>query len=133
MYYDAGGMVQRESSSPLKEILMMISTNHYEILTRLLDSVSEQTEAALPEMDHKPLPWETYMQATCECLDWRGSVCNKERRHAEDELGETLYVKFPYYTRQALVAAHMLFEKGLITPNELETKMKEVRKRLEKV
>jgi hypothetical protein len=113
--------------------LLMISTNHYEILTRLLDSAGEQTEATLPEMDHTPLSWETYMQATCECLDLHGSVCNKERRHAEDELGETLYAKVPYYTRQALVAAHMLFDKSILTPNELEAKMQEVRKRLEKV
>ena len=57
-------------------------------------------------------------------------------RTSEDkahELGETLYAEFPYYTRQALVAAHMLFDKGLITPKELEAKMKEVRKRLEQV
>ena len=30
------------------------------------------------------------MQATCECLSWRGALDNLERRHAEDELGETV-------------------------------------------
>src|SRR5579864_9437645 len=111
----------------------MISTKRYDLLMHLLDDSSIQREITLPEMDHQPFPWETYMQATCECLDWRGSLCNKERRAAEDELGETLYSEFPDYTRQALVAAHMLFDKGLITTDELEAKMKEVQKRLEKV
>ncbi|EFH89295.1 SH3-like domain-containing protein [Ktedonobacter racemifer] len=111
----------------------MISTKRYDLLMHLLDDNSIQRETTLPEMDHKPLPWETYMQATCECLDWRGSWCNKDRRAAEDELGETLYSKFPHYAHQALVAAHVLLDKGLITVDELNNKMQEIQARLERV
>jgi hypothetical protein len=111
----------------------MISTKRYDLLMHLLDDNSIQREITLPEMDHKPFPWETYIQATCDCLDWRGSWCNKDRRAAEDELGETLYAEFPHYTQQALVAAHVLLDKGLITTDELNNKMKEVQARLERV
>jgi hypothetical protein len=72
------------------------------------------------------------MQATCECLSWRGSLDNLERRHAEDELGETLYAEFPVHTRSALVVTHSLLDQGVITEDELQTKMAEVRARLER-
>jgi hypothetical protein len=72
------------------------------------------------------------MQATCECLSWRGSLDNLERRQAEDALGETLYADFPVHTRSALVVRHWLLERGLITEGELERKMAEVRARLER-
>lgn len=70
------------------------------------------------------------MQATCKCLSWRGSLGNLERRHAEDELGETVYARFPAQARSALVTAHSLLDKGIITEAELQAKMAEVRTRL---
>jgi len=68
------------------------------------------------------------MQATCECLSWRGSLDNLERRQAEDALGES----FPVHTRSAVVVRHWLLDQGLITEDELQTKMVEVRARLER-
>lgn len=111
----------------------MTSPNRYDVLMHTFDHIDAQAETALLDMDCNPAPWESSMQATCECLSWRGSWSNKDRRHAEDELGETLYAEFPPYTRQALVAAHALLDKGFITQEELSFKMKEVRERLEKV
>src|ERR1700738_4625128 len=54
----------------------------------LLDALgpSARRETGLPELDHAPDPWESSMQATCECLSWRGTLDNLERRHAEDAL-----------------------------------------------
>jgi hypothetical protein len=82
--------------------------------------------------DGTPSPWESSMQATCECLSWRGSLDNLERRQAEDALGETLYAEFPVHTRSVLVVRHWLLDQGLITEDELQTKMAEVRARLER-
>ncbi len=111
----------------------MSSSNRYDVLMRMLEHVDTQPETALPDMDHEPAPWESRMHSTCECLSWRGSWSNEDSRPAEDELGKTIYAEFPHYARQALVAAHTLLDKGLITQDELESKMKEVRERLEKV
>ncbi len=111
----------------------MSSSNRYDVLMHMLDHIDAQAETALPDMDREPARWESSTQATCECLSWRGSWSNKDRRQAEDELGKTIYAEFPHYARQALVAAHTLLDKGLITQDELESKMKEVRERLEKV
>ncbi|MFX0581218.1 ScnB [Nocardia nepalensis] len=100
----------------------------YEVLLHTLDPESRR-ERALPELDRKPDPWESSMQATCECLSWRGTLDNLDRRHAEDELGETIYRDFPVRTRSVVVTAHTLMDRGLIIPEELRARMDAVRAR----
>lgn len=109
----------------------MTSTPRYQILLATLDPDSSR-ERSLPELDGKPAPWESSMQATCECLSWRGSLDNLERRHAEDELGESVYVDFPVRARSAIVTAHTLLDRGVITEDELRAKMRAVRERFER-
>ena len=55
------------------------------------------------------------MQATCECLSWRGTLDNLQRRNAEDALGETTYRDFPVHARSVVVTAHELMERGAFT------------------
>jgi hypothetical protein len=81
--------------------------------------------------DWTPAPWQANVQATCECLSWRGTLDNLERRHAEDTLGETTYADFPIHARAAVVTTHWLLERGEISEHELETKMNQVRARFE--
>jgi hypothetical protein len=103
----------------------MTMGRNYPVLMATLRSA----DAAPPEPDHTPAPWEANVQATCECLSWRGTLDNLERRHAEDRLGETTYADFPLHTRAVVVAAHSLLERGELTEHEIETKMNEVRAR----
>lgn len=100
----------------------------YEMLLETLRHAGPPAEA----LSDKPAPWESSVQATCECLSWRGCLNNLDRRHAEDRLGETLYADFPVHTRSALVAAHSLMDMGVISEDELRAKMSEVRARLER-
>jgi hypothetical protein len=101
----------------------------------LLDTLDPDTrrEASLPELEHVRDPWESRMQATCECLSLRGALDNLERRHAEDTLGETVYHDFPVHARSAVVTAHELIERGVITEEELRAQMDAVRARLNRV
>ena len=101
------------------------------ILQGILSRVDEPASAALPALEHTPDPWESWMQATCECLSWRGALDNIERRHAEDRLGTTLYGQFPVRSRPAVVVAHLLLEKSVVSESELQAKMNQVRSRLE--
>ena len=101
------------------------------ILQGLLSQVDEPASAALPALEHTPDPWESSMQATCECLSWRGTLDNLERRHAEDRLGTSLYRDFPVRSRPAVAVAHSLMDKGVISESELQAKMSQVRSRLE--
>jgi hypothetical protein len=106
----------------------MNAGKHYPVLMGTLRSA----EPAPPESDRAPAPWEANMHATCECLSWRGTLHNLERRHAEDTLGETIYAAFPVHTRAAVVTAHALLERGEISEHELETKMNDVRARFQR-
>ncbi|TJZ76391.1 nitrile hydratase subunit beta [Rhodococcus oryzae] len=103
----------------------------YRVLFDTLEPGSRR-ESSLPDLDGKPAPWESSMQATCECLSWRGALDNLERREAEDELGETIYLDFPVRARSAVVTAHALLDLGIIDQEELRSKMEAVRERFER-
>ena len=105
-----------------------MSSPPYEVLLDTLGPESRR-EKAVPELERTPDPWESSMQATCECLSWRGALDNLERRHAEDELGETTYLDFPVYARSSVVTAHTLMERGAFRPEELRSRMEAVRER----
>ena len=105
-----------------------IDDKPYGVLREMLDPDSRR-ESTLPELDRKPDPWESAMQATCECLSWRGTLDNLERRHAEDLLGETTYHDFPVHARSVVVTAHELMERGAFTAEELQARMSMVRER----
>jgi hypothetical protein len=101
------------------------------VLLGILDRVDQRSEPDLLATEHQPDPWENSMQATCECLSWRETLDNLERRHAEDRLGESVYRQFPVRSRSAVVVAHELMGKGVISEDELQAKMNDVRARLE--
>jgi hypothetical protein len=103
----------------------------YRVLLDTSAALHTEPPQTLPGMERSRSPWESSMQATCECLSWRGVLDNLERRKAEDDLGSSLYQQFPVYTHPALVAAHALLDRGLIGEDELSRKMREVRSRLE--
>jgi hypothetical protein len=107
--------------------MTMSGINHYAVLMATLRSA----DPAPPEPDRAPAPWEAKVQATCECLSWRGALDNLERRQAEDTLGETTYADFPADTRAAVVTAHSLLVRGVISEHELETRMNQVRARFQ--
>ncbi|WP_019925636.1 nitrile hydratase subunit beta [Nocardia sp. BMG111209] len=106
-------------------------TGPYRVLLDASAGLAGEPPQTLPGMERHRAPWESSMQATCECLSWRGALDNLERRRAEDVLGASLYREFPVHTHPALVAAHTLLDKGLIAEEELSRKMREVRARLE--
>ena len=79
--------------------------------------------------EHDLEPWEKRCHATLECLNWREVMSMEEKRRAIEDLGETLYVGDTYYEKWALAVATRLMDKGLITQDELASKMDEVRAR----
>jgi len=103
-----------------------------EAVVGLVGGVEQRTEgSSLPELDRTPSPWESRMQATCECLSWRGTLDNLERRKEEDRLGESVYAGYPVHARSALTVTHSLITKNILDPQEIKAKMNAVRARLE--
>ena len=83
--------------------------------------------------DHELAPWEKRTHATLECLYWRGTMSMEEKRAAIEDLGATIYVGLTYYQKWITGAARRLLAKGLITQDELDAKIAEVRARFEAV
>jgi hypothetical protein len=76
-------------------------------------------------------PWKVSLYATCECLSAGEALSSLERRYAEDRLGETLYSGTPAPEQQLLALAHIMLSRGLLAQEDLATRMKAVRLRLE--
>lgn len=76
--------------------------------------------------EHELAPWEKRCHATLEVMNWRRVMSQEEKRRAIEDLGAVTYT---YYEKWALAAANRLMDKGLITQDELASKMDEVRAR----
>ncbi|MFD0361992.1 hypothetical protein ACFQZZ_11115 [Nocardia sp. GCM10030253] len=108
-----------------------ISNELFAALRHVLHDVGGQPDVPIEYKEKDEEPWEMNTYVTCECLGWRGMWNSEERRRAENDLGATLYFGLPYYARWATVAAKVMINKGLITPDELSAKLDEVRARME--
>lgn len=78
-------------------------------------------------------PWKIPLYATCECLSDTGVLDSLDRRHAEDELAETVYTEIPNPERQLLALVHTMLSRGLVAEEDLASRMRVVRSRLEAV
>jgi hypothetical protein len=76
-------------------------------------------------------PWKVSLYATCECLAAGAALPALERRHAEDQLGETVYRRTPAPEQQLLAVAHIMLSRGLLSEDDLARRMNAVRSRLE--
>lgn len=76
-------------------------------------------------------PWKVSLYATCECLAAGAALPALERRHAEDQLGETVYRETPGPEQQLLALAHTMLSRGLLSEEDLARRMNTVRSRLE--
>ncbi len=76
-------------------------------------------------------PWKFPLAGTFEALSESGALPSLERRHAEDELGDSLYKDVPPPESYLLTLAHTMIERGLLAEGELQQKMQTVRSRLE--
>jgi hypothetical protein len=76
-------------------------------------------------------PWKVSLYATCECLALGEALPSLERRHAEDQLGETVDSGTPAPEQQLLALAHIMLSRELLCEEDLARRMKAVRSRLE--
>ncbi len=78
-------------------------------------------------------PWKSSLSATCDCLAASGALPTLDRRNAEDELVQTVYNDVPAPERQLLALVHTMVSRGMVDENDLASRMRVVRSRLEEV
>jgi thiocyanate hydrolase subunit beta len=125
--------IRAHSPATHKEADLPLTQSQFDTqaILHVVHDVGGQPDGPLDKSLHKIALWEKRTHATSECLAWRGVWVSEERRRRENDLGEVIYYGTPYYARWLLAATKMLLDKGLITPDELMTKIAEVRCREE--
>lgn len=78
-------------------------------------------------------PWEKLSIVLGNALGTRGAklICTDETRRSREELGVQLYNESSYFERGTLALVALLLEKGVVTRQELDTRMAAIAKRIE--
>jgi hypothetical protein len=77
-------------------------------------------------MDHELLPWEKRCHALADVLDYHKILNTEEKRRGVEALGSEMIGRLSYYERWIVAFANILFQKQILTPEELALKMDEV-------
>ena len=85
----------------------------------------------IERVEHQYLPWEKRCHALANLLDIHKIINTEEKRRGIEELGSEAVGKLTYYERWILAFSHILFQKQILTPDELARKMDEVTARAE--
>jgi len=72
------------------------------------------------------LPWEKRIHALLEILDFHKIVNTEEKRRGIENLGTEMAGKLSYYERWVVSGANILLQKGILTPDDIAKKTKEV-------
>lgn len=79
--------------------------------------------------EHAMLPWEKFCHALLDVLDYHKIINTEEKRRGTENLGSEMVGKLTYYERWIVSAANCLLQKGIVSPNEIADKTKEVSNR----
>lgn len=80
----------------------------------------------LVRVEHELEPWEKRCHALADVLDFHKIINTEEKRRGVEALGSEIIGKLTYYERWAVTFANLLFQKAILTPDELARKMDEV-------
>jgi hypothetical protein len=93
---------------------------------RLPNDIGGLPADRIDRQDHELQPWEKRCHALADVLDFHKILNTEEKRRGVEALGAELIGKLSYYERWALAFANILFQKQVLTPEELAIKMDEV-------
>ena len=79
--------------------------------------------------EHELAPWEKRCHALANVLDIHKIISTEEKRRGVESLGAEVDGQLTYYERWIAAFALLLFQKQLISPEELALKMGEVKAR----
>ena len=96
---------------------------------RLPNDLGGLPGAPIARVDHELEPWEKRCHALADVLDFHKIINTEEKRREVEALGSELIGNLTYYERWIVAFANILFEKELLIPSELATKMQEVEAR----
>ena len=99
---------------------------------RLPNDIGGLPADRIDHTDHELQPWEKRCHALADVLDFHKIINAEEKRRGVAALGTELIGKLSYYERWVAAFANILFQKQLLTPEELAKKMDEVNARFKR-
>ena len=97
-----------------------------ELLTHLPNDIGGLPADRIHRIEHELEPWEKRCHALADVLDFHKIINTEEKRRGVEGLGAELIGKLSYYERWIVAFANILFEKSILTPDQLARKMDEV-------
>lgn len=98
----------------------MTDTAH--LVTRLPNDIGGVEAPALNRNEHELMPWEKRCHALADVLDFHKIINTEEKRRGVEALGTELVNALNYYERWIVAFSNILFEKGILIPDDLGTR-----------
>jgi len=105
----------------------MTETSH--LVRRLPNDIGGLESPSIQRTEHELEPWEKRCHALADVLDFHKIINTEEKRRGVEALGAEVIGKLTYYERWIVAFANILFQKGLLTPEQVALKMDEVEAR----
>ncbi|KWT75568.1 SH3-like domain-containing protein [Agrobacterium radiobacter] len=83
----------------------------------------------IESVEHEHLPGGKRCHALADVLDFHKIINTEEKRRGVEALGSEMIGKLSYYERWIIAFANILFQKGILTPSDIATKMAEIEAR----
>jgi Nitrile hydratase beta subunit len=97
-----------------------------ELIKRLPTDFGGLPAGGIERAEHELEPWEKRCHALADVLDFHKIINTEEKRRGVEALGSELIGRLSYYERWIVAFANILFEKSILTPDQLARKMDEV-------
>jgi hypothetical protein len=97
-----------------------------QLVRRLPNDIGGLSAGPIEQVEHELEPWEKRCHALADMLDFRKIINTEEKRRGVEALGSEMVGALGYYERWIVAFSNILFQKGLLTPEDLARKMDEV-------
>jgi hypothetical protein len=97
-----------------------------ELMKRLPTDFGGLPAGRIERIEHELEPWEKRCHGLADVLDFHKIINTEEKRRGVEALGSELIGRLSYYERWIVAFANILFEKSILTPDQLARKMDEV-------
>jgi hypothetical protein len=104
-------------------------TQSEQLVRKLPNDIGGDASGPVERVEHELEPWEKRCHALADVLDFHKIINTEEKRRGVEALGSAMVNELSYYERWIVAFANILFQKGLLTPEELAQKMDEVKAR----
>src|SRR6266446_9325251 len=101
-------------------------TQTEDLVRKLPNDIGGEAASPIEWIEHELEPWEKRCHALADVLDFHKIINTEEKRRGVEALGSEMVDKLTYYERWIVAFANILFQKQILTPEELARKMDEV-------